>query len=149
MSRSKLVETLTRHEGRRSFVYQCPAGHWTIGVGRNVDPDGGGYGLSSSEIDFMLENDIVRHHKELAAAYPWYGQLDEVRQEALINMHFSLGATRFAGFKKMIAAFEDGDYAEARDQALDSKWAREDVQPERSQEVAFMIWRGEYVSNAS
>lgn len=144
MSRSRLVEMLNRHEGRRSFVYRCSAGYWTIGVGRNVDPDGGGYGLSSDEIDYLLENDIIRHHKELLAAFPWYGQLDEVRQEALIDMHMSLGHTRFRTFKKMIAALEAGDYKEAHDQALDSKWAKEDVQESRSQEIAMMLWRGHY-----
>lgn len=143
MSRSRLVEMLNRHEGRRSFVYRCPAGYWTIGAGRNVDPDGGGYGLSSDEIDYLLENDIIRHHKELNASYAWYGQLDEVRQEALIDMHINLGASRFAGFKKMIAALEAGNYALAHDEALDSKWAREDV-PERAKEIAMMLWRGHY-----
>jgi lysozyme len=147
MSRSKLVEMLTRHEGRRAFVYQCPAGHWTVGVGRNVDPDGGGYGLSSDEIDFMLENDIIRHHKELAATYRWYNDLDEIRQEALIDMHFNLGHSRFDGFTKMIAAFENGNMVKARDEMLDSKWARQ--VGSRATELAMMIWRGEYMPDAS
>lgn len=148
MSRSKLVEMLNRHEGRRSFVYKCPAGYWTIGAGRNVDPDGGGYGLSSEEIDYLLENDIIKHHKELHVAFPWYGQLDEVRQEALIDMHF-MGHGSFCTFKKMIAALEAGDYKKAHDEALDSKWAKEDVQEARSTEIAMMIWRGQYKPDAT
>ena len=148
MSRSRLVEMLTRHEGRRALVYRCSAGHLTIGVGRNVDPDGGGYGLSSEEMDFMLENDIIRHHKELYNAFPWYRDLDEVRQEALIDMHF-MGHPAFCGFKRMIKALEDGDYKKAHDEALDSKWAREDVQKDRSTEISMMLWTGKYQPNAS
>ena len=147
MSRSKLIEMLTHHEGRHSFVYKCPADHWTIGVGRNVDPDGGGYGLSAREVDFMLENDIEQHHKELAKAYSWYPELDEVRQEALIDMHF-MGHTRFNKFKKMLAALAIEDYATASAEALNSKWAREDVQSDRSQDVVHMLLHGEYRKNA-
>lgn len=147
MSRSKLVEMLNRHEGRRSFVYQCPAGHWTIGVGRNVDPDGGGYGLSSDEIDYLLENDIIRHHKELLAEFAWYRDLDEARQEALIDMHINLGHSRFLGFKKMIEALEAGDYLKAHDEALDSKWARQ--VGDRATEIAMMLWRGHYAPKAN
>jgi hypothetical protein len=68
-------------------------------------------------------------------------------QEALIDMHF-MGHGSFCKFKKMIAALEAGDYEKARDEALDSKWARDDVSPQRAQEIGMMIWRGEYV-NAS
>ena len=146
MSRSRLVAMLTRHEGRRACVYEDSLGIWTIGVGRNVDAEHGGC-LSIDEIDYLLENDIIRTTKELAGTYNWFGQLDEVRQEAMINMHFNLGSRRFAGFKKMIAAMEGGDYAKARDEMLDSKWSRQ--VGNRATELAMMIWRGEYMPNAS
>ena len=47
----KLLEMLKRHEGEvvtngRHVAYKCPAGYWTVGVGRNVDPNGG-IGLSA------------------------------------------------------------------------------------------------------
>lgn len=146
MSRGRLVEMLTRHEGRRAFAYQDSIGACTIGVGRNIDSDHGGVGLSSDEIDYLLENDIIRHTKELAATFSWYNDLDEIRQEALIDMHFNLGHSRFCGFKKMIAALEEGDYHKAHDEMLDSKWALQ--VGDRAKELAMMIWRGEYRPNA-
>ena len=147
MSRSRLVKMLTRHEGRKACAYQDSKKVWTIGVGRNIDKDHGG-GLSSDEIDMLLENDIVKRHKQLLSTFPWYGQLDEVRQEALIDMHF-MGHKSFCGFEKMIAALARGDYKEAREQALDSKWAREDVSEDRSTEIGMMLWRGEYKPDAT
>jgi hypothetical protein len=43
-------------------------GHWTIGIGRNVDVNGG-LGLSDAEVDFLLEGDIARVIKELSTEY--------------------------------------------------------------------------------
>ena len=68
----KLLEMLKRHEGEvvtngRHVAYKCPSGYWTVGVGRNIDPNGG-IGLSDEEIDFLLEGDIARVIKELSSA---------------------------------------------------------------------------------
>ena len=59
MSSDKLFEMLRRHEGVKPFAYQCSAGKTTIGVGRNIDEDGG-IGLCDAEIDLLLSNDIDR-----------------------------------------------------------------------------------------
>ena len=32
-----IEEQLILHEGLRLEVYKCPAGYWTIGVGRNLE----------------------------------------------------------------------------------------------------------------
>jgi lysozyme len=53
----KLLEMLKRHEGVEHHIYRCSAGFWTLGAGRNVDPQGG-LGLSGDEVDYLLENDI-------------------------------------------------------------------------------------------
>jgi len=44
-------------------------------------------------------------------------------QHVLLNMMFNMGMTRLAGFKKMLAALDAGDYAEMAVQMMDSKWA--------------------------
>lgn len=36
----RLVDQLIRHEGVRLTPYQCPAGAWTIGIGRNLESKG-------------------------------------------------------------------------------------------------------------
>ncbi len=129
---SKLVEQLKRHEGIRTHAYQCTANMTTVGVGRNIDEDGG-LGLSIDEIEFLLENDIRRCKQELIAL-PWFPEIDSVRQDALINMCFNLGMTRLLGFKNALTAMSVGDYDKAADEFMDSRWAKQT--PNRAKAMA-------------
>jgi|TARA_R100000482_G_scaffold124760_1_gene78873 lysozyme len=144
----RLIEQLKRHEGVETHAYDdtgAPVdclGKITLGVGRNIDPRGG-IGLSMDEIEYLLSNDILRCIKELSKEYPWFGDLDEVRQEAIINIFFNLGATRFRGFKRALAAMETGDYARASVEFLDSRWAKQ--VGGRALELTDIIRSGEYV----
>ena len=137
----KLLEMLKRHEGVRSHVYLCSAGYETIGVGRNISKSG--MGLSDDEVDYLLENDIVRVIKELSSEYPWFKDLDDVRKDAMIDISFNLGATRLRGFKRALAAMEVADYTTAAKEFLDSKWSR-DVKG-RATELCYMIEMGSYL----
>lgn len=137
----KLLEMLKRHEGVESHVYRCSAGYETIGVGRNISKSG--LGLSDDEVDYLLENDIVRVIKELSSEYPWFKDLDDVRKDAIIDIGFNLGATRLRGFRRALAAMDAADYKTASLEFLDSKWSR-DVKG-RSTELAYMIEMGEYL----
>ena len=137
----QLLEMLKRHEGVRSHVYLCSAGYETIGVGRNISKSG--MGLSEDEVDYLLENDILRVLKELSSEYPWFNDLDDVRKDAMIDISFNLGATRLRGFKKALAAMEVADYTLAAKEFLDSKWSR-DVKG-RAHELASMIETVEYL----
>ena len=137
----KLLEMLKRHEGVRSHVYLCSAGYETIGVGRNISKSG--MGLSDDEVDYLLENDIARVIKELSSEYPWFNSLDDVRKDAMIDISFNLGATRFRGFKRALAAMEVADYTTAAKEFLDSKWSQ-DVKG-RATELCYMIETGNYL----
>jgi lysozyme len=137
----KLLEMLKRHEGVRSHVYLCSAGYETIGVGRNISKSG--MGLSDDEVNYLLENDILRVLKELSSEYPWFNDLDDVRKDAMIDISFNLGATRLRGFRRALAAMEVADYTLAAKEFLDSKWSR-DVKG-RAHELASMIETGEYL----
>jgi lysozyme len=138
----KLLEMLKRHEGVEHHIYRCSAGFWTIGAGRNVDPQGG-LGLSDDEVDYLLQNDIERVIKELSTEYRWFNSLDDVRKDAMIDISFNLGATRLRGFKRALAAMEVADYKMAAKEFLDSKWSR-DVKG-RATELCYMIEMGSYL----
>ena len=138
----KLIAMLKRHEGAETHVYMCTEDRYTIGVGRNVDPRGG-LGLSEDEIEYLLSNDILRCIKELSKEYRWFGALDNIRQEAVIDVFFCLGATSFRTFSKMIKAFENADHKEASIQLLDSRFAKQTGR--RAIELSAMIETGSYV----
>ena len=137
---SKLIEQIKRHEGVRTHAYLCTDGKITAGVGRNLDEDGG-IGLSVTEIEFLLSNDIERCRLELQA-FSWFSDLDPVRHDALINMCFNLGMTRLLGFKNALGCMAEGNYEQAAVEFLDSLWAAQ--VGNRADEVAEMIRTGRY-----
>jgi|TARA_B110000438_G_scaffold87676_1_gene87148 lysozyme len=144
----QLIAMLKRHEGEvktngRHLLYKCPTGYWTLGIGRNVDVNGG-IGLSEDEVNYLLENDIARVIKELSREYPWFNDLDDVRKDAMIDIAFNLGATKLRGFKRALAAMEAADYDTAATEFLDSKWAKYQVGG-RALELTDMIKFGDYV----
>ena len=137
----RLVKRLRLHEGSRQFAYEDHLGYVTVGVGRCLD-EKVGLGLSDSEIDFLLKNDIERCTAELQQRFDWFDDLDEVRKVALIDMNFNMGITRLSKFKNMLSALSDSRYDDAATEALDSKWAKQVGQ--RSINVSEMLRTGEY-----
>ena len=139
--RDKLIEMLKQHEGVETHAYKCSESKITIGVGRNVDK-GGGLGLSDDEVDYLLQNDIDRVVSELDSEYDWFADLDEVRQDALIDISFNLGQTRLRAFKMALSAMADSDWGEAADQFMDSRWSGQ--VGNRAKELTDMIRTGSY-----
>ena len=137
---SQLIEMLKVHEGVRSHVYVCSAGYETIAVGRNISESG--LGLSDDEIDYLLQNDIDRCVAELSREYPWFEKLDDARRDAIIDIFFNLGATRFRGFRKALGYMEVQDYILAAHEFRDSIWA-EQVKG-RADTLTDMIETGSY-----
>lgn len=121
MDKQRLFKQLRLHEGVEKFPYKCTAGYLTIGVGRNIEERG----LLDDEIDFLLDNDIEVVMNEVSVTFDWFFKLSEVRQRVVADMIFNLGLPRFKQFKNMIAALEAGDWAEAANQMMDSKWAKQ------------------------
>ena len=120
MVHKSLINQLIEHEGKKYKPYRCTAGKLTIGVGRNLED----VGLSDDEIEYILKNDIKRTITELSK-YSWYDDLSQTRQDALIDMHFNLGQTRFSKFRNMISALDNRDYQKVALEMLDSKWAQQ------------------------
>jgi lysozyme len=116
----ELKELIKKHEGLRLKPYRCSAGKLTIGYGHNLDDKG----ITEHEAELMLDRDIAQAKQDLFMVLgELVNALTPKRYNALVDMMFNLGAARFRGFKKMIAAIQENDWTEAAGQALDSKWA--------------------------
>jgi len=118
-----LRDLIKKHEGLRLKPYHDSTGNLSIGYGRNLKANG----ISELEAEFMLTEDI---HKATLDLWSVLGDdvvwsLSDNRYNAFIDMMFNLGRSRFLTFKKMIAAAKIGDFEEAAEQMLDSKWARQ------------------------
>src|SRR5207245_10609408 len=114
-----LIDMLIRHEGMRHFPYTDAVGKWTIGVGRNLSDNG----ISTDEAIYLLQNDVNHALGVLRSHYPWFSSLDGSRQDALADMMFNVGGTRFAGFGDMIEALEQREFGAAAAAMLASKGA--------------------------
>ena len=145
MLKHSLKDQLILHEGLKLKPYKCPAGKWTIGVGRNLEDVGlskeeqfkllGTHSLSRIEVIdvllerniteddaiYLLENDIEKCTTDVKT-FPWFEKLDVVRQKVIVDMRFNLGLAGLKGFRKMLEALEQGDYAKAAAEMQDSKW---------------------------
>lgn len=119
MDRERLRAELRRDEGVRRRVYNDSMGIPTIGVGRNLRD----VGLTDEEVDVLLDNDIERVWSLIIHHIPWVQKLSDARQRVIANMAFNLGVSGLLDFKKTLAAIEAGQYEQAADMMLDSRWA--------------------------
>ena len=119
-----MVNELTRDEGVVKHAYQDSLGYWTIGVGHLIDKRKGG-GLSDIIIQMILQQDIKEKMGELDVKLPWWRLLNEECQRVLVNMAFNLGVSGLMGFKKFLAALQEGDHELAATEMLDSLWAKQ------------------------
>lgn len=145
-----LVADLIRHEALRLTVYDdatglpiekgtTVVGRPTIGVGRLLDK---GRGLTKAEVIYLLDNDIPLTYTECLANIECFSRLDPVRRDMVMNLHFNMGWPAFSKFKKFFAALDLQNWAVARAELLNSKWAR-DVGEKRSTYIAHGIEHGQ------
>lgn len=130
---------IQRDEGCVLHAYEDSRGFVTIGYGRLIDPRRGG-GITLREAEMLLDHDIEKAMLGLDSKLPWWRELSEMRQRALVNMAFQLGINGLLGFKKMLAALEVGRYADAASEALDSRWSKQTGR--RARRVAEMLRYG-------
>lgn len=121
MNYEKVQQDLIRDESLQLKPYRCPAGKLTIGVGRNIEDNG----ITRDEAMYLLDRDIARCVKDLDRSLPWWRDLSDARQNALVNMCFNLGISRLCKFERMLGALRDGDWETAWAEALGSKWAEQ------------------------
>jgi len=135
----EFVEMVAKHEGMVLEPYKDSLGISTIGIGRNLE-DGGitdveldyigktleqvlEQGLTQEEAYYLCRNDISNVEKELLETKPYVNQHDSVRQMLSVDMGFNMGVPRLMKFVKMWGAIEVGDFYEASEQMMDSRWA--------------------------
>ncbi len=116
---------LKEDEGCELVAYPDPLSGgepFTIGYGhaQNVFP---GMVVTQDQAYAFLNADVASAEAEIARCYPWAENLDPARLDVLTNMMFNMGPKRLAGFRKMLAALQAGDWKTAAAEMLDSTWA--------------------------
>ena len=123
MNEDRLTTSLRKHEGFRSTVYTCTAGKFTIGIGRCIDISVSGSGITQSEAEYLLRQDINRFTAMTHGLIVTFDSIDDVRQETLVELCFNMGPTNLGKFTKMLAAIDVKDWDTAAAELLDSRYA--------------------------
>lgn len=115
---AKSVDQLKDDEGFRARPYFCSRGKLTIGYGWNLESDP----MRVVEAEYRLKNDVLEAIADIARSFPWFKDLDIVRQSAMVNLRFNLGLSGLYEFRRFLDAMKRGDYAQAEAELIDSEW---------------------------
>lgn len=146
-----VYEQLKRDEGEVLEVYPDSKGIPTGGVGHNLAAHGLnwpiGTPISQEQSDEWFAMDLAAAEQSLSFHCPWSDSLDDARKGVLVNMIYNMGwgdgiHHGLSTFHHTLAMIEDGDYDDAANNMLQSKWARE--VGDRAQRLAVQLRTGEW-----
>jgi lysozyme len=128
--------------GFHASPYRDQVGKLTIGYGWNLDDSL----MRLAEAEFRLNNDANEKLVELIKSIPWFGQLNTVRQSALLNMAYNMGARALLRWVNTLEMLSRGDYAGAAQSIRSSKYYTQ--VGDRAERIANMIETGEWPEEA-
>ena len=126
-----LKKELTQDEGCKYEIYLDHLGYKTFGIGhlcKATDPENDlevGSEVSRERVDECFINDIEKVIEDCIILYDDFYTLPDEAQLIVANMMFNLGRPRLTNFIRMRKAVNEGNFAEAKIQMLDSKWAKQ------------------------
>lgn len=133
MNLEAIRNRLVLEEGLKLTPYKCTANKLTIGVGRNIQDRG----ISHETAMQMLDEDIDIMVNELRENLSWFDKQNDAIQGVLIDLCFNMGISRLLMFVQTLKLIEQGQYAMAADELLDSKYAA--MLPARSKRNAEIL----------
>jgi len=131
MNLEQLRLEIEADEGVKYEVYLDHLGLPTCGIGHLVVEGDEEYGaevgtpVSEERVAELFESDVQVTIDECERLYSGFSELPEEVQHILANMMFNMGRPRLSGFKKFNAAVEAGEWQEASEEMIDSRWYRQ------------------------
>lgn len=141
-----LKESLKIHEGFRSEVYKCTAGHDTVGYGFkccDLAPDelalnnGKVEPMSEEVASRILDVKISKLKKSVFKTLPWLETTNSEVQDVVCEMVYQMGLNGVLGFKNTLNFLKNGNYMRASENMMKSKWATQT--PKRAKNLANRI----------
>jgi len=153
----RLEASLRAHEGAKDGLYLCPADKLSIAVGRNLEarPFTGAelrklfdakeikITLTDSGISRVLAADMESAARLCKDYFEHWYELNDARQNAVAELCFQLGFNGLSKFKRFAAAVGIADWAKAKAELLNSRWARQ-TQKARVDYITGLIETGEW-----
>lgn len=148
MTTPYLIEDLKRDEGLRLSAYPDPlsgGSPYTIGYGHTGPEVYLGLVWSKEKCEIALADDIQEAIHNLNKNLPWWKDLNDERQDVLINMCFNLGIRGLLKFINTLHAIRTKDWYGAAMGMKNSLWAKQ--VGERSQRLARQMLLGKRSEN--
>jgi lysozyme len=126
-----IAKLLMFEEGLRFEVYYCSEKYPTIGIGWKIGgknqplEDFKRMQISEEAALAQCKNEVSDLAMNLHCVINCWQELSEARQAVLISMAYQMGIVGLMRFKKMIAAIEMGDFVEAAQEGMNSRWANQ------------------------
>jgi lysozyme len=98
---------------------------WTCGFGCTGPDVKEGTFWTLEEARKRLSVKIAEAIADLDRNLPWWRQLNDARQDVLVNMAFNMGWPTLSTFHNTLAAVKAGDYERADVGMLASRWAQQ------------------------
>jgi len=131
MNIEQLRNELEIDEGVKYEIYLDHLGLPTCGIGHLIVEGDEEYGqevgteVSQERVAELFESDVQVTLDECERLYSGFSELPEEVQHILANMMFNMGRPRLSGFKKFNAAIAAGEWEEAAEEMIDSRWYRQ------------------------
>jgi len=126
MQYKRLLDQLRLDEGYKPAPYKDSLGVWTIGYGSTyigVDRVTATTSWISNQTALsMLMGGAFSACIDAQGIFDNFDELDDVRQEVLVNMAYNLGGIGLARFVKMNAAIQSNDFDLAAAEMKNSNW---------------------------
>jgi lysozyme len=128
-----LAADIGRDEGLRLHAYPDPdtgAEPWTIGYGCTGADVRAGLVWTKAQADEALTQRIDQVQRQLDHLLPWWREVNDARQDVLVNMAYNLGVRGLLGFHTFLAAAQGRRNAAAAEDLLitdgrPTRWARQ------------------------
>ena len=129
MNLETLGKRLGIEEGDRLVAYLDSRGILTVGRGHNCiarPVDGvtqAGDTITPEQDDTLFAADVQDACAQLDSHLPWWRDLDDDRQNVILDMAFNMGIGTLLTFNHTLAHIRDGEYDAAADGMAASRWA--------------------------
>ena len=128
-----LIESVKESEGFRDKVYKCTAGYDTIGYGFAIKD----LIMDEDIAEMILIRKLNNLEKRINDKFPFVKDLPIHVKDVVVEMCYQLGVSGFSKFKQTIALLRLGNFKDAADEMLDSRWSRQT--PNRAQKLADIV----------
>ena len=117
----ELLNSIRKHEGFRSKVYNCTENYPTIGYGFAIKD----LVLDEDICNIILQRKLESLIRSIEFKFKWYADLPNAVKDVVIEMCYQLGVNGVSKFKKTIEHLKCEEWELAADEMLDSKWAKQ------------------------